>query len=886
MHSRFLKTYRRSSSLFTILFLCLAVALSAKSYATESPIETAKEDVTVQWAAQSIPAEIGSRAAPFIGMHIDSLLIAGGLNTQNGPTYLDSIWFAQQSNDTTPSLSWKKANTALPSPRGSGISASFAGGVVMIGGDSNAQKLTDVLIMSINSTNTDVELKSLPSLPISMLNGSAVFVDNTLYVLARKTDETQTARLYSLNLDNINAIPLPTKTEAASKANINMWKEVPIAPNAELIVSQNDGRKNALFAIINTSTQSTAINTDTVSSSLTSQLWQYQADNLQAPWRQLDSPSEQVFDASRSHSAVTIGQSHFLLFSRTQNIPDVRGYNTITGAWAHYKNRATTSQNVLARNQVPQQSALQAIPWGNDIVVLQTGQHSSQDSDIWIATMVRAGSTFGWQNMSVLIIYLLAMVMIGVYFVFRNKSVDDYFRGGQHIPWWANACSMYATMLSSLTFVGIPAIVYRTDWLYWMGIWTILAVTPVAAYVAMPFFRKIDATSAYEFLSLRFNMSVRLFASGLFTLFHVSRMGIVMALTALALGAVTPFEVWQCVLIIGVLSLIYCTLGGIEAVIWTDTIQTIVLLLGAILCFVFIVNGVDGGISEIFRSGVENDKFRMVDLDFSMDSFTKLSLLVIVLGGIGQNLSTYTADQSIVQRFMTTKDVASARKSIWTNGIMAPLASALFFAIGTGLFVFYQYNPERLDPTNQIDQIFPSFISTELPIGIAGLIIAGIFAAAQSTVSTSMNSMATTVVTDFMRPFNVCKNERAYLNAARAVTLVAGILGTLVGLLFISPEIRSLMEEYFKVVGMFMGALGGLFILGVVSTRANANGAIIGLLFGVCTMVMCWIFELTDGYLFGTIGIVSSILVGYLASVLFKNGPQKELNGLTIHTIK
>jgi len=217
---------------------------------------------------------------------------------------------------------------------------------------------------------------------------------------------------------------------------------------------------------------------------------------------------------------------------------------------------------------------------------------------------------------------------------------------------------------------------------------------------------------------------------------------------------------------------------------------------------------------------------------------------------------------------------------------MAPVASVLFFAIGTGLYVFYQNNPEKLDPTKQLDQIFPAFISSELPIGIAGLIIAGIFAAAQSTVSTSMNSMSTTLVTDFMRPFNICGSERAYLNAARLLTVLVGIIGTLVGLLFISPEIRSLMEEYFKIVGMFMGALGGLFILGILSTKANGYGAIIGLFFGVGTMLIAWIFELTQGYLFGTIGIVSSILAGYLASALFSSRPTKDLRGLTIHTLK
>jgi SSS family transporter len=394
--------------------------------------------------------------------------------------------------------------------------------------------------------------------------------------------------------------------------------------------------------------------------------------------------------------------------------------------------------------------------------------------------------------------------------MFKNKNTEDYFRGGQSIPWWAAACSIYATMLSSLTYVALPAMVYQTNWLVLIGIWMIIAVSPVAVYVAMPFFRQINATSAYEYLSKRFNMSVRLFASGLFTLFHISRMGIVMALTALALSAVTPLSASDSVLIMGVLCLIYCTLGGIEAVIWTDTIQTIVLLIGAVVCFVTIIIGLDGGLTDFIRIGLSDNKFTMVNADFSSDSILTLSIWVVVLGGIGQNLASYTADQSIVQRYMVTKDPKAAAKSIWANVAMAVPGTLLFFCIGTGLYAFYQMNPGKLDPSIQIDQIFPMFIATELPIGLAGLIVAGIFAAAQSTVSTSMNSTATTLITDFIKPFNLIKTEKGYLNAARWLTFIMGALGTLAGLIFINPEIYSLMAAYFKVIGMFMGVLGGL----------------------------------------------------------------------------
>jgi len=348
---------------------------------------------------------------------------------------------------------------------------------------------------------------------------------------------------------------------------------------------------------------------------------------------------------------------------------------------------------------------------------------------------------------------------------------------------------------------------------------------------------------------------------------------------------VTPLDAWQSVLVMGVLSLIYCTLGGVEAVIWTDTIQTVVLLIGAVICFTIIVGGVDGGFSGLIDSGMADNKFKLVNLDFGAGSITTLSIWVIVLGGIGQNISSYTADQAVVQRYMTTKDTHAAAKSIWANGILAVPGALLFFGIGTGLYAFYQSQPEKLDPTIRIDQIFPTFIGAELPVGIAGLIVAGIFAAAQSTVSTSMNSIATTVVTDFMRPFNVCKSEKSYLNAARLLTFTMGVIGTLAGLLFISPDIRSLMEEYFKVIGMFMGALGGLFVLGVVTRKANGWGAMVGIFAGVVVMITVWLMEWADGYLFATIGIVTCLLVGYLASLLLPSDDH-DLAGLTLYTMK
>ena len=315
--------------------------------------------------------------------------------------------------------------------------------------------------------------------------------------------------------------------------------------------------------------------------------------------------------------------------------------------------------------------------------------------------------------MGIVIAYLLAMVGIGVFFTFRNQSTDDYFRGGGNIPWWAAGCSIFATMLSSITYMAVPAKAFAQDWVYAIGAFLILAVAPIAVNIALPFFRRIDATSAYEYLEKRFNRAVRLLGSGSFSLFHVFRMGVVLALAALALASITPLTPAQCVIVMGVLSIIYCTLGGVEAVIWTDTIQTFILIGGALLCLYFAIAGSDPG---SFQAATDAGKFHVVNMEFGSTSFMTMAIWVVIIGGMGQNLASYTADQAVVQRYMTTPDEKLAAKSIWLNGFMAVPASAIFFGMGTAFWMFYRSNPDKLDPTIAADRIMPLFISQELPL--------------------------------------------------------------------------------------------------------------------------------------------------------------------------
>jgi len=806
------------------------------------------------------------------------------------------IYLVDGSNVIATGLSAEQGNRAFAAATG------FHSATIVIGGIAKHKASNLVNLIMWHAASKTLYSYPLPALPSSVLSPSAVVIDNILYVLTGSDTNNQ---FYALDLNGlINAEGQLSYSKRVIEhfSENNSWQYLPSLPlanknmpyqNGVKLAVQNDGTGAKIFAIGGYQLSHDKLNSAEYINSqekifALTRHWKFDpnAKKAEKQWKNLDdiSIANQALN-QRINSLSSFGQSHILAFTEQGN---TLSFNAITNSWTHYSVNTIDNNHIIDSAKATQYTSENVVSSGSVIYSLNRSNDNPSALRLWQASLKQPEKNFGWVNMTVLVVYLICVVLLGLFFVFKNRNTDDYFRGGQSIPWWAAACSIYATMLSSLTYVALPAVVYQSNWVLLIGIWMIVAVAPLAIYVAMPFFRQIDATSAYEYLSKRFNMSVRLFASGLFTLFHVGRMGIVMALTALSLSAVTPLAASDSVLIMGVLCLIYCTMGGIEAVIWTDTLQTFVLILGAIACFIIIVTGLDGGLTDFINIGLRDDKFTMVNADFSLGSITTLSIWVIVIGGIGQNLSSYTADQAVVQRYMVTKNPSDARKSIWANAVIAAPGALLFFCIGTALYAFYQTHPDKLDPTIQIDQIFPIFIATELPIGIAGLIVAGIFAAAQSTVSTSMNSIATTLVTDFIMPFNLVKTEKGYMNAARWLTFIMGILGTLAGLIFIDPEIRSLMEAYFKVIGMFMGALGGLFVLGALTKKANSFGAITGILVGVATMISAWKFGWADGYLYATIGIVSCLVVGYIASLLTQTSQtvNKDLTGLTLYTMR
>ena len=494
-------------------------------------------------------------------------------------------------------------------------------------------------------------------------------------------------------------------------------------------------------------------------------------------------------------------------------------------------------------------------------------------------------------NIAVFFAYLAGMVAMGVFFSRRNSSSDDYFRGGGKLPWWAVSLSIYATMFSSITFLSIPAMVYHTDMRYLSLSFGILLLAPIVVKWYLPFFRRLNLTSAYEYLEVRFNLACRLFASAAFIMFMIARTAIVTYLPAVALSAVVGIDVnWAIVAVVAV-TIFYCTLGGVEAVVWSDFVQSVILIGGTLLMFAFLILGTDGGLSGFIAKGMEGGKFRIFDFAFD---WTQPCFWVVFVGGIVANLASYTSDQCVVQRYMTTRDETGAAKSILFNGVLSFFNNIVFFLLGVALYTFVASHPGFLPPEVKGDAVFPYFIGFGLPPGISGLLLAAVAAATMSTLSANLNAAASAITTDFYKrlggshfsatadalkrvpPVSTDTQKRvppvsdaALLRCGKICTVAVGLLGGGFALVLANMDIQSIYDQFQRFLGVLTGGLGCLFFMGIFMKRVNAVGATVGL---IVNYVVCFTLDqlVFPGkphlLLYGAIGMAACFVVAPLAS--------------------
>ncbi len=493
-------------------------------------------------------------------------------------------------------------------------------------------------------------------------------------------------------------------------------------------------------------------------------------------------------------------------------------------------------------------------------------------------------------DLCVFLIYMLGIILFGCSFYFKNKSADSYTSGGGSLPAWAVGMSIFATFVSSISFLALPGNAYLTNW---NGFVFSLSI-PVASYMAVKFFvplyRKVNSPSAYTFLEKRFGPWARIYASVCYLLTQIARMGSIMYLLALPMNALFGWDLSLIIICTGVCVLLYSMLGGIQAVIWTDAIQGIVLIVGALTCALVLLFSMPEGPMQTVAIAKEFHKTSLgsFDLNFSNSTFW-----VILIYGLFINVQNFGIDQNYVQRYMTTNSLKEANFSTWFGSLLYIPVSLLFFIIGTALFAYYKVHPDllpaELRSMDKADKVFPYFIVHGLPKGLTGLLVASIFAAGMSTISTSLNSTATVILTDYyQRYFNKNGSQRSLLKVLYIASTAMGIIG--IGAALAMTRVKSALDAWWALSSIFSGGMLGLFLLGYFSDKVRSIDAAIGVIVGA--LAICWV-SLSPTYFTNdawisfksplhtnlaiVVGTTAIFLTGFLVYNLFGHKKAKEI---------
>lgn len=517
----------------------------------------------------------------------------------------------------------------------------------------------------------------------------------------------------------------------------------------------------------------------------------------------------------------------------------------------------------------------------------------------------------------VIALYLLAILLVGVFSARKSRTTDEFMAAGRSLPGWVVGLSIFGTFLSSITFLGVPGKAFQSDWNPWVFSLSLPIAGLIAVKVFVPFYRRSSGCSAYEHLELRFGSWARSYVSLLYLSMQVARCGMILSGVALPVAQISGFSIQSIIIVAGILITLYTVIGGIEAVIWTDVVQSVVLGLGALVALVAIVSQVPGGPLGAIKLAHESNKMSLGSMSLDLAQST---VWVMLIYGLVINLTNFGIDQSYVQRFLTAKTDRDAKQSVWFGILLYVPVSLVFFVIGTSLWTLDRSDSsafaglresiiassqtqtnETLEPAAERsvsevtdaemgDRVFPYFLVHHLPTGISGLLIAAIIAAAMSSVDTSLNSSATVILLDFYKRYvSKTASEVAQMRVLYGATVGVGVAGTCIGLY--AAQHKSLLDVWWDWSGVLAGGMLGLFLLGMLAKKASSPIAIVATLLG--TLVILWInppkpeslpsfiqplFESSflsalkpwlHKNLAGACGTLSIFLVGYLLSLVW-----------------
>jgi solute:Na+ symporter, SSS family len=464
----------------------------------------------------------------------------------------------------------------------------------------------------------------------------------------------------------------------------------------------------------------------------------------------------------------------------------------------------------------------------------------------------------------IFVVYLLGIVLFGISFYRKERTSADYSTGSGTLPAWVIGLSIFATFVSSISYLALPGAAFLGNW----NAFVFSLSIPVAIYMAIKFFiplyRSVGSPSAYTYLEERFGPWAKNYVAIFWLLTQVMRVAVILYLLALPMYVILGWDMRMIIIITGISVMIYAILGGIRAVIWTDAIQAIILITGAVVTLGILMFSLPEGPGQYFEIAALHDKFSLGSFGLSL---TESTFWIVFIYGIFINLQNYGIDQNYIQRYMSARNENEAISSAFGGGLLYIPVSLLFFMIGTGLFVYYQVYPDLLPGEfrgeGMSDSVFPYFIVNGLPVGITGLLIASIFAAGMSTISTSLNSGATVILNDFYRPYKEQVTERESVSVLYIASAGICVLGVLISFYIIRVE--SALDIWWNLAGIFSGGMLGLFLLGYFSKKVENAQAAIGVVLGL--LVIIWM-SLSPVYFGGWLESFQNPMHSYLTIVV------------------
>lgn len=473
--------------------------------------------------------------------------------------------------------------------------------------------------------------------------------------------------------------------------------------------------------------------------------------------------------------------------------------------------------------------------------------------------------------------YIFILVGIGLAFSRRQKTTEDYFVANRSVPGWAMGLSLLATIITSVTFIAYPGSAYSGDWSLLVPGIMFVAVLALIGTVIVPFFRHVVHMSAYEYFGRRFGNGVRLYSSFAFAIGHFSKMGFVFYLLALTISSMTGWPVDRVILLTGLVTIFYTMIGGVEAVVWSDVVQGFVLWSGIIISIGFLFFLPPQGPAAVWNDAWSHHKMSLGSIAFHFD---KPTIVVLGIYGFFFYLQKYTADQTVVQRYLIARTDRSALKGIALGAALCLPVWTAFMLIGSLLWSFYRLTGEKLPATIQkADQVFPYFLVTHIPPGLAGLFIAALLGSAMAMLASDMNCLAVIGVEDFYCLARKSATDRERLRAGRVIVMISGLAAALVAIKLAHSNGNAL-SLYYTITAIVAGGLAGLFLLAFLMRRATRTGAIAGIFANLIFTLWATLtlngkslnlgkfnFPLHD-YMIGAIGHVILLVVGVLISLL------------------